>query len=141
VSYYQGDYYQGDLWGRIRKGARKLGRAVKQVARVAAPFAGALLPAVGAATLIGRTAALAGRAKAAGRAARSVGLTIGGKTPMQVVSQLTGQNVGMLAPEPTPPKISAASGTIKRIRRAKAKRNYTRRKTRRAAPRRYRKSR
>jgi len=72
VSYYRGDYYQGDFFRNVgrafKKGVRDIGRAAKKIA----PIAGIVLPFVGGATLVGRGIAAAQRVKRAGRQARAI---------------------------------------------------------------------
>jgi len=98
VSYYRGDYYRGDFWSGLGKGIKRIGRDIGRAAKAVAPIAGIILPAVGAATLVGRGVTAAARVKKAGREARAVLQTVAPnpqQTPIAIVSQLTGQTVGM----------------------------------------------
>ena len=105
MSYYQGDYYQGDIWGNIgkaiKKGVRDIGRAAKPLA----PLAGLVVPMIGVpaalAAAAGRGAAVVKSVKAARDLATQVRAQNVQPTPYApapvIMSALTGQTVGMPA--------------------------------------------
>lgn len=122
MSYYTGDYYQGDFWSKLGKGIKKVGKGIGRVAKTLAPIAAIALPAVGAATLVGRAYSTSQRIKRAGRALRGT---------VQQAQQLPLEN--MIPPTPTAiaagmPTLTASSGVsaathrIRRARRAAYKR-------------------
>ncbi len=135
MAYYQGDYYQGDFWKKLKKGAKRLGRNIGKAAGTLAPLAAFVVPAVGTATLVGRGLTAARKIKRAGRLVRSMSAAPAATlSPATIVTQLTGTNVGTMAPEPLvaigAKKLSGGSETVRRIRAAKKKRGGMMRRTR-----------
>jgi hypothetical protein len=108
VSYYQGDYYQGDVWGRIGKGIR---RAVKDVGRVLqplAPIAGLVVPALAIPAGVARGIKTAKAIREVARAVTTTGTQPSPHSPAPVImSELTGQTVGM--PGMSAPVLRAAA--------------------------------
>lgn len=142
MAYYQGDYYQGDFFKKLGRGVRRLGKNIGAAAKVLAPVASIIVPAVGTATLVGRGITAARTIKRVGRAGRAMTANPAPTMPpTAIASALTGQLIGTPAPEPitvTAGKVSAGSNTVRRIRRAKKRRTtkarartYYRRRTRR----------